>query len=346
MCTSTPTPHARADRAAAPTRRAYGRPMTPDVELGEAGGLAYRSAGEGRPLVLLHPGTGLDGSVFFPEVLSLTERGVRVVALDLPANGRSPAGDPVGVVDRRLRAHRSCAPCGRSGSSRATWDLLGHSVRRLRRARAQQPAPRRADAARRRLHDRLRGAAARRSARPARRPGRAGGAPPSKRRGSARRARRRRRSCSTPGSTSSTTAPLRPRAPSGCASAGAASPTSPARTSRRTGASSRRSSALADVTVLAIAGERDRMPLRAPAADRGREPARHARGDRGRRPLPVRRDARPLLAGRRALAGGDAAVAGPCCAASGRWRSTSDRCAATASSGCSTRGRPCRSRGR
>jgi len=42
--------------------------MTPDAELGEAGGLAHRGAASGRPLVLLHPGPALDGSVFFPEV--------------------------------------------------------------------------------------------------------------------------------------------------------------------------------------------------------------------------------------------------------------------------------------
>ena len=37
------------------------------VEPGEAAGLTHRSAGSGRPLVLLHRGAGLDGSVFFLE---------------------------------------------------------------------------------------------------------------------------------------------------------------------------------------------------------------------------------------------------------------------------------------
>ena len=100
--------------------------MTPDVEFGEAGGLAYRSAGAGRPLVLLHPGVGLDGSVFFPEVLTLTEHGVRVVAFDLPANGRSPAIDP---ADWTISAFaRSVMRAVRAlGFEPREWDLLGHS---------------------------------------------------------------------------------------------------------------------------------------------------------------------------------------------------------------------------
>jgi pimeloyl-ACP methyl ester carboxylesterase len=102
----------------------YGRLMTADeVELGEAGGLAYRSAGSGRPLVLLHPGPGLDGSVFFPEALTV---GTRVVALDLPGNGRSPAGDRAewtisGYARSVMRAVRAL------GFQPGAWDLLGHS---------------------------------------------------------------------------------------------------------------------------------------------------------------------------------------------------------------------------
>jgi len=100
--------------------------MTSDVELGEAGGLAYRSAGSGRPLVLLHPGPGLDGSVFFPEALALTEQGVRVVALDLPANGRSPAGDrSEWSIAGYARAVLGCVRV--LGFEPGGWDLLGHS---------------------------------------------------------------------------------------------------------------------------------------------------------------------------------------------------------------------------
>jgi hypothetical protein len=40
--------------------RRYGRAVHTNRELGEAGSLAYRSAGRGRPLVLLHAGAGLD----------------------------------------------------------------------------------------------------------------------------------------------------------------------------------------------------------------------------------------------------------------------------------------------
>ncbi len=97
-----------------------------DVELGEAGGLAYRAAWSGRPLVLLHPGPGLDGSVFFPEVLMLTERGRRVIALDLPGNGRSPADDP---AERNIAAWADkVLGCARAlGFEPGGWDLLGHS---------------------------------------------------------------------------------------------------------------------------------------------------------------------------------------------------------------------------
>jgi pimeloyl-ACP methyl ester carboxylesterase len=56
--------------------------------------LHVREEGVGRPLVLLHGGPGLDGSVFFPEIGALAGDGVRVLALDHRANGRSDAGDP------------------------------------------------------------------------------------------------------------------------------------------------------------------------------------------------------------------------------------------------------------
>jgi proline iminopeptidase len=51
--------------------------------------LHFRERGEGEPLVLLHPGPGLDGSVFFPWFERLADR-YRVIAPDLPGNGRSP----------------------------------------------------------------------------------------------------------------------------------------------------------------------------------------------------------------------------------------------------------------
>jgi pimeloyl-ACP methyl ester carboxylesterase len=55
--------------------------------------LYVREEGEGRPLVLLHGGPGLDGSIFFPEIAGLATDGVRVLAVDHRGNGRSDAGD-------------------------------------------------------------------------------------------------------------------------------------------------------------------------------------------------------------------------------------------------------------
>ena len=64
--------------------------------------------------------------MFFPEVLSLTEHGVRVIAFDLPANGRSAAGDRAdwtisGFARTVMRAIRAL------GLQPREWDLLGHS---------------------------------------------------------------------------------------------------------------------------------------------------------------------------------------------------------------------------
>jgi proline iminopeptidase len=54
--------------------------------------LFHRELGEGDPIVLLHPGPGLDGSVFLPGVERLAASH-RVLLVDLPGSGRSPAGD-------------------------------------------------------------------------------------------------------------------------------------------------------------------------------------------------------------------------------------------------------------
>lgn len=50
--------------------------------------------GEGRPLIALHGGPGLDGSVWFPALDPLAEDGWHVLAPDHRANGLSDAGDP------------------------------------------------------------------------------------------------------------------------------------------------------------------------------------------------------------------------------------------------------------
>jgi proline iminopeptidase len=56
--------------------------------------LYVHEKGEGRPLVTLHGGPGLDGSVWFPGLDPLVEHGFRVLAVDHRGNGRSDAGDP------------------------------------------------------------------------------------------------------------------------------------------------------------------------------------------------------------------------------------------------------------
>ncbi len=56
--------------------------------------LHVHEEGAGRPLVLLHGGPGLDGSVFFPQIAALAGDGVRILAVDHRANGRSDDGDP------------------------------------------------------------------------------------------------------------------------------------------------------------------------------------------------------------------------------------------------------------
>ena len=55
--------------------------------------LHIRDLGEGPPVVLLHPGPGLDGSVFLPGAHALVEAGFRALLVDLPGSGRSPGDD-------------------------------------------------------------------------------------------------------------------------------------------------------------------------------------------------------------------------------------------------------------
>jgi pimeloyl-ACP methyl ester carboxylesterase len=56
--------------------------------------LYVHELGEGRPVVAIHGGPGLDGSVWFPGLEPLARAGYRILAPDLRANGRSGAGDP------------------------------------------------------------------------------------------------------------------------------------------------------------------------------------------------------------------------------------------------------------
>ena len=48
--------------------------------------LPVRDLGAGRPVVLLHPGPGLDGSVFLPHVQQLVDAGYRALLVDLPVD--------------------------------------------------------------------------------------------------------------------------------------------------------------------------------------------------------------------------------------------------------------------
>jgi proline iminopeptidase len=56
--------------------------------------LYVHERGQGRPLVALHGGPGLDGSVWFPGLDPIAADGWRVLAPDHRANGHSDAGDP------------------------------------------------------------------------------------------------------------------------------------------------------------------------------------------------------------------------------------------------------------
>lgn len=56
--------------------------------------LYVHEQGEGRPILALHGGPGLDGSVWFPGLDRVAAAGYRVLALDQRANGRSDGGDP------------------------------------------------------------------------------------------------------------------------------------------------------------------------------------------------------------------------------------------------------------
>jgi pimeloyl-ACP methyl ester carboxylesterase len=82
-----------------------------------------RDLGAGPPVVLLHPGLGLDGSVFLPGAERLAQSH-RVLLADLPGHGRSPDGD---------RGEWSLAGFARAVERLAAeldlqdWTLLGHS---------------------------------------------------------------------------------------------------------------------------------------------------------------------------------------------------------------------------
>jgi proline iminopeptidase len=85
--------------------------------------LHWREAGSGSPLVLLHPGPGLDGSIFLPFLEPLAER-YRLIALDLPGNGRSDTGEP---DDWTLASCADTVAAFANALGLREYTLLGHS---------------------------------------------------------------------------------------------------------------------------------------------------------------------------------------------------------------------------
>jgi pimeloyl-ACP methyl ester carboxylesterase len=87
----------------------------------QAAGLSYRALGAGAPVVLLHPGPGLDGSVFLPGVEQLSDAGYRVLLVDLPGSGHSPDGEWT-LVGQAAAVQRFA-----EALELHDWTLLGHS---------------------------------------------------------------------------------------------------------------------------------------------------------------------------------------------------------------------------
>jgi 2-hydroxy-6-oxonona-2,4-dienedioate hydrolase len=88
------------------------------------GALHVHEAGSGPPVVLLHPGPGLDGSVFFPGALTLADAGFHVLALDLPGNGRSTVPPE---EEWTLRGFAAAVEAFARERRLADWTLVGHS---------------------------------------------------------------------------------------------------------------------------------------------------------------------------------------------------------------------------
>ncbi len=90
---------------------------------GGAAVMHVRDLGDGPPVVLLHAGPGLDGSIFLPGAERLA-RSHRLLIADLPGNGASEDGD---------RAEWSLAGFARAVEQLVSelglrdWTLLGHS---------------------------------------------------------------------------------------------------------------------------------------------------------------------------------------------------------------------------
>jgi pimeloyl-ACP methyl ester carboxylesterase len=83
--------------------------------------LHVRDIGSGPPVVFLHPGPGLDGSVFLPHATRVADAGFRVLLADLPGSGRSPAGDWT------LAGQAEAVEDMVNELGLEDWTLLGHS---------------------------------------------------------------------------------------------------------------------------------------------------------------------------------------------------------------------------
>jgi proline iminopeptidase len=83
--------------------------------------LHVRDLGSGSPIVFLHPGPGLDGSVFLPGAQRVADAGYRVLLADLPGSGRSPAGDWT------LAGYAEAVEDMVNELGLTDWTLLGHS---------------------------------------------------------------------------------------------------------------------------------------------------------------------------------------------------------------------------
>jgi pimeloyl-ACP methyl ester carboxylesterase len=83
--------------------------------------LHVRDLGSGPAIVMLHPGPGLDGSVFLPDARSLVDAGFRVLLVDLPGSGRSPA------IEWTFTAHARAVEALARELTLDDWTLLGHS---------------------------------------------------------------------------------------------------------------------------------------------------------------------------------------------------------------------------
>ena len=83
--------------------------------------LHVRDLGSGPPVVFLHPGPGLDGSVFLPGAQRVADAGYRVLLVDLPGSGRSPA------ADWTLAGYAEAVEDFVNELGLQDWTLLGHS---------------------------------------------------------------------------------------------------------------------------------------------------------------------------------------------------------------------------